>query len=571
MGEYMGKIELLKMADKVAQLKNLGNTAFTSGDYHGAIKHFTEAISLDPSNHVLYSNRSGSYASLKDYANALNDAQKTVELKPDWGKGYGRLGTALFFLGRLEEAKGAYEKGLSVEPNNAQLQKGLADVEAEMSGASMGDAFANIFKSPDLFAKIATNPQLAPFLQQPDFVQSVQELQRNPNSLKNKLQDQRIMSLLGFLLGIGGDGAAEPQPEPKPAPTPAAPKQATKAPEPEPEPEPMELSDEDRNKQQASQEKDKGNEAYKKKDFANAIQHYSKAIELDPTNITFYTNRAAVHFEKGDFQECLKDCEKGVEVGREHLADFKLIAKAFARMGSCYQKLDDLENAVVYFNKSITEHRVQEVVTKLNKVKKDLEERKKQAYVDPAEAEEAKQLGNAAFQKGDFPEAVKHYSEAIKRNPTDAKLWSNRAATYTKMMEYRLGLKDCEEAIRLDPTFVKAHMRKGAIEEYMKDYTKAIQTYEDVKKLQADSKEAEEGIVRCFNLMQRGQSEQSREERAKAALQNPEVQEILADPIMRQILDQMAQNPAALQDHLRNPVVAKKIETLIQAGILQVR
>lgn len=35
-----------------------------------------------------------------------------------------------------------------------------------------------------------------------------------------------------------------------------------------------------------------GNEAYKKKDFATAHQHYAKAIELDPTNITFYSNNA---------------------------------------------------------------------------------------------------------------------------------------------------------------------------------------------------------------------------------------------------------------------------------------
>ena len=32
--------------------------------------------------------------------------------------------------------------------------------------------------------------------------------------------------------------------------------------------------------------------AYKKKDFETALQHYAKAIELDPTNSNFLTNRA---------------------------------------------------------------------------------------------------------------------------------------------------------------------------------------------------------------------------------------------------------------------------------------
>ncbi|CAF4944219.1 unnamed protein product, partial [Rotaria socialis] len=42
----------------------------------------------------------------------------------------------------------------------------------------------------------------------------------------------------------------------------------------------------------AEEEKEKGNEAYKKKDFETALNHYNKATEFDPNNMTFYTNRA---------------------------------------------------------------------------------------------------------------------------------------------------------------------------------------------------------------------------------------------------------------------------------------
>lgn len=62
---------------------------------------FSKAIEIQPDNHVLYSNRSGAYASVKNFDKALEDAQKIVEIKPDWAKGWGRKGTALHGTGDL--------------------------------------------------------------------------------------------------------------------------------------------------------------------------------------------------------------------------------------------------------------------------------------------------------------------------------------------------------------------------------------------------------------------------------------------------------------------------------------
>ena len=76
---------------------------------------------------------------------------------------------------------------------------------------------------------------------------------------------------------------------------------------------------------------------------------------------------------------------------------------------------------------------------------------------------EAKQKGNELFKAGDFSGAVKNYTEAIKRNPADAKIYSNRAACYTKLMSFDLALKDCDKAIELDPEFIKAYLRKAMV------------------------------------------------------------------------------------------------------------
>ena len=67
-----------------------------------------------------------------------------------------------------------------------------------------------------------------------------------------------------------------------------------------------------------------------------------------------------------------------------------------------------------------------------------LKTRTEEAYVDLKLADEEKNAGNEAFKAADYPKAVAHYTEALKRGPPAKwdeayKVFSNRAACYTKL------------------------------------------------------------------------------------------------------------------------------------------
>ncbi|RZC73354.1 hypothetical protein C5167_048834 [Papaver somniferum] len=580
------------------EAKAKGNAAFSSGNFTEAIKFFTEAIELAPTNHVLYSNRSAAYASLHQYTEALTDAEKTVEIKPDWSKGYSRLGAAQIGLGNFDEAISAYKKGLEIDPNNEGLKSGLSDAQASATSKSRSSSnpFGKIFDRPDLWAKLMADPSTRMYLQQPDFVQMIQNIQKNPDMVNLYMNDQRMMAVLGVLLNINmrtanpdemmekdgdmGFKAAESEskilPERKQPPSPQ-PKQK------EPEPEPMDIPDEEKEamekKKESLKEKELGTAAYKKKDFETAVEHYTRAMELNDEDISFITNRAAVYLEMGKYEECIKDCDRAVERGRELRSDYKMIARALTRKGTAFVKMaktsQDYAPAIEAFQKALTEHRNPDTLKKLNeaeKAKKDLEQ---QEYFDPKLADEEREKGNDFFKQQKYPEAVSHYTEALRRNPKDPKVYSNRAACYTKLGALPEGLKDAEKCIELDPTFPKGYTRKGAIQFFMKEYDKALETYQEGLKHDQNNQELMDGVRRCvaqINKTNRGDiSADDLKERQAKAMQDPEIQNILSDPVMRQVLSDFQENPNAAQSHLKSPEVMEKIQKLVSAGIVQIK
>jgi stress-induced-phosphoprotein 1 len=172
--------------------------------------------------------------------------------------------------------------------------------------------------------------------------------------------------------------------------------------------------------------------------------------------------------EQGKFDEAIAQCEEAIQVGRAHRAAYEDVAKAYVRMGKSWLKKDDVEAAIRAFQQAQMEHFSRDVERQIKQLELEKRKRDAAAYVDPAKGAEAKDRGNEHFRAGRWPEAIKEYEEAIKRDPTNAPYHNNRAAALAKLMDFNGAKAACEKAIELDPQYVKAWAKKGDIEFFMK-------------------------------------------------------------------------------------------------------
>uniref|UniRef100_A0A1L8DTW6 Putative molecular co-chaperone sti1 n=1 Tax=Nyssomyia neivai TaxID=330878 RepID=A0A1L8DTW6_9DIPT len=120
-------------------IKEQGNQCVRAGNFKEAILHYTEAIKMSPNDATLYSNRSLAFLKENLFYYANDDAEKTIQLRPDWAKGYFRRGEVQTAAGHYDTALLAYGRALQLLPNDitiinaARKTAGLSSQEAKMA------------------------------------------------------------------------------------------------------------------------------------------------------------------------------------------------------------------------------------------------------------------------------------------------------------------------------------------------------------------------------------------------------------------------------------------------------
>jgi len=77
--------------------------------------------------------------------------------------------------------------------------------------------------------------------------------------------------------------------------------------------------------------KEEGNKAFRSGKYEEALELYSKALEIDPcnksTNSKLYCNRATVNSKLQKLEDAIKDCNSAIELDASYLKAYLRRAK----------------------------------------------------------------------------------------------------------------------------------------------------------------------------------------------------------------------------------------------------
>ena len=193
----------------------------------------------------------------------------------------------------------------------------------------------------------------------------------------------------------------------------------------------------------------------KKHEYKSAIDHYTKAIGLNPEYIEAYYSRGSTYFNTDEILEAIQDFSKTIELNPEY-------AEAYYSRGKAYDAKGDLDEAIQDFSKTIE--------------------------LNPEYAEAYHSRGKAYDAKGDLDEAIQDYNKAIELNPEYAEAYHSRGKAYDAKGDLDEAIQDYNKAIELNPEYTETYYSRGStyfntdeIDEAIQDYNKAIELNENAE------------------------------------------------------------------------------------------
>ena len=137
---------------------NIGQVYLAIGDHDEALKHYANAIAMDPNYSEYYNERGSIFLQMGQLEDALANYLKAIELSPPYFEVFTNLGQCYRRMGKLNEAIESYSRALDLEPNHvlALLGRAKAYEESGNGEKAIADYTLVLGQDPSLWEAFAS-------------------------------------------------------------------------------------------------------------------------------------------------------------------------------------------------------------------------------------------------------------------------------------------------------------------------------------------------------------------------------------------------------------------------------
>jgi protein O-mannosyl-transferase len=164
--------------------------------------------------------------------------------------------------------------------------------------------------------------------------------------------------------------------------------------------------------------------------YRQAIEDFTRAIQINPDYAESYYNRGRVQCYLGSYRQAIEDYTKAIEIKQSN-------ADEYVGRGIAYKSIGDYQRAIDDFNKAIE--------------------------ISPGYAHAYGNRGNAYSSLGKYRQAIEEYSKAIRLKADSEESYYNRGTLYAMLGQNQLAIEDFDKAIGLNPRNIQAYNNRGLI------------------------------------------------------------------------------------------------------------
>ncbi|MBN8660713.1 MAG: tetratricopeptide repeat protein [Candidatus Obscuribacter phosphatis] len=417
-GEKLSKSVGLEQVEKsgISSALQQAEQLSKNRDWRGSVQKYTAVLKVQADNAEALAGRGFAYSHLGEYKKALQDLNRAIELAPSSADIFTKRSLVYYWMRRFDLYKADAEKALSLTKEAPQ------DTDRLLYYAHMLDAIKRSEEAKAIYERVLADNKGKKDLESVVYLaRANRSLGLNKDAVyfltmaiklapnQEDLYEKRAYCYLA--LGRWDLAIADLNKLGK-----------------EPKPEPMNYAI----------------LAYChrcQRQYKEAVENYTKALELDPEFHQLYLERGRAYHALQDHKNALNDFEKSIGA--------------------------DKENADAYREKA-------GVLLCLQMPKDALEQAKKAISLDPKVKDGYYTLGQANFGSQNYKEAIASMTKVIDADKEADQAFFWRGLAYRELRQYEEAVKDITAAIKLYQNEPKYFCARGAAQASLHNYQKAI-------------------------------------------------------------------------------------------------